>query len=264
MSPVAWLGDEQRKLVDTIEDPIQAEELRDYFSNRGFRSDIFVRGKVALSDIRLREHAEHIHLWGSPGVEYKAEVELKHAMVTRNDSFHKPLFDRLHRSETTLAELFNAPEFGALSMDQLLKILRLSIAVGETSIRYGAIQPRASADRLNAVLLARVERGEVWSALASPRLGGGTGVGTLDQLMMASLHEKADRTKALSKDIDELIARVTRSLAATGLQLRVGDAEVPPEDIAKRLGHIFADSSKKLIAHSVELGFWPALKTAAR
>jgi hypothetical protein len=164
----------------------------------------------------------------------------------------------------TLAELFDVPEFAGVDIDGVLKLVRLSIAVGETSIRYGAVQSRESADRLNAALLSRVERGEIWSALASPRLGGGEGVSTLDLLMMASLHEKADRKRALSKDIDELVARVTRSLAATGLRLRVGDVEVALADIAKRVGHIFEDSGKKLIAHSVERGFWAQQKTTAR
>jgi len=166
-----------------VTDPIEAEELRDYFANRSFRSDIFVRGKAVLSDIRLREQAEHIHLWGNPSVSFKQVVELEHATVTRSDAYHQPLFDRLRRSEMTLAELFDAPELAGVDIDGVLKLLRLSIAVGETSIRYGAVQPRASADRLNAVLLPRVERGKIWSALASPRLGGGAGVGTLDLLI---------------------------------------------------------------------------------
>jgi hypothetical protein len=264
MAPVGWLSGEQRQLLDTVTDPIEAEELRDYFSNRSFRSDIFVRGKAALSDIRLREQAEHIHLWGNPSVSYKQVVELEHASVTRNDNIHQALFEHLHRSEMTLTELFDAPEFARVGIDGILKLVRLSIAVGETSIRYGAVQPRASADRLNAVLLSRVERGETWNALASPRLGGGAGVGTLDLLMMASLHEKTDRKKALTKDMDELSARVARSLAVTGLQLRVGEVEVAPGDITKRMGHLFEDSGKTLITHSIERGFWATQKTAAR
>jgi len=81
---------------------------------------------------------------------------------------------------------------------------------------------------------------------------------------MASLHEKVDRKKALGKDMDELTAGVVRSLAVTGLQLRVGDVEVAPGDITKRMSHIFEDSGKTLIAHSVERGFWAAQKTASR
>ncbi len=71
MSPVAWLADEQREMLETVTDPVEAEELRDYFANRGFRSDIFVRGKAPLSDVRLREQAADIHLWGNPMVAYK-------------------------------------------------------------------------------------------------------------------------------------------------------------------------------------------------
>lgn len=262
MLPVEWLSDEQRELVNTISDPIDAEEVHDYCSNRLFRRDIFVRGNMPLSDTRLREQAEHIHVWGNASVAYAPVVASEHAMVTRGPVFHHTLYALLRRSEMTLAQIFDSPEFTGLTLDDILKILRLSIATGETSIRYGAEQPRETADRLNAVLLSRAERGEVWNALASPRIGGGAAVGTLDQLLLASLHEKTDRTKALSKDTDELIARIKRSLVATGLRLRIAGAEVPPEDIGMRLGHILADSGKKLIAHSERLGFWRAQKPA--
>ncbi|MEA3089888.1 MAG: hypothetical protein QOJ04_1230 [Caballeronia sp.] len=264
MSPVGWLGDAQRDMLETVADPIEAEELRDYFANRGFRSDIFVRGKAPLSDLRLREQAEHIHVWGNPAVPYKTEVKLEHAMLTRGDAFHKPLFDRLHGAEMTLAQVFDAPEFAGLSLDAILKLLRVSLAVGETFVRYGAAQPRATADRLNAVLLTKAERGEALGALASPRMGGGAGISVLDELMLAALHEKADPVKALTRDIDELIARVSRSLVATGLRLQVGGAEVSPEDTTTRLRHIFEDSGEKLIAHSEGLDLLPVQKTSKR
>jgi Predicted methyltransferase regulatory domain len=263
MAPVGWLREGQRELLDTIADPVLAEELLDYLANRSFRSDIFVRGKVPLSDIRLREQAGHIHLWGKPGTVYNPEVQLEHATVTRNDGAHKSLFDLLQGSEMTLAQVFDAPEFAGMNLDAIMKIVRISLAAGETSVRYGDIRPRARADQLNEVLLSRAEGGEVWTALASPRLGGGEGISTLDQLVMASLHKKADRTRALGEDIDELTSRVKRSLAVTGLRLRVGEIEVPQEDTEKRLAHIFADSGKKLIEHSIERGFWPAEKAKA-
>ena len=224
MSPAGWLAEPQREMLEAVADPIEAEELRDYFANRGFRSDIFVRGKASLSDVRLREQAEHIHLWGNSAVSYKTAVTLEHATLTRSDAFHKPLFDLLHGAEMTLAQLFDAPAFAGLTLDAILKLLRVSIAVGETMVRYGAAQPRAMADRLNAVLLARAEQGEASGALASPRLGGGAGISVLDQLMLATLDTKADPEKALAKNIDESIARVSRSLVATGLRLQ---GEVP-------------------------------------
>jgi SAM-dependent methyltransferase len=96
MSPVGWLGERQREMLETVTDLIEAEELRDYFANRVFRSDIFVRGKAPLSDLRLREQAEHVHVWGNPAVLYQAAVKLEHATLTRGEAFHKPLFDLLH------------------------------------------------------------------------------------------------------------------------------------------------------------------------
>ena len=264
MSPVAWLAEPQREMLEAVTDPIEAEELRDYFANRGFRSDIFVRGKAPLSDLRLREQAEQIHLWGNPAVPYKTAVTLEHATLTRSDAFHKPLFDLLRGAEMTLAQVFDAAEFAGLALDDILKLLRLSIAVGETLVRYGAPQPREAADRLNAALLTRAEQGEASGALASPRLGGGAGISALDGMMLASLHAKADQVKALTRDIDELVARVSRSLIATELKLQVGGAEVPPEETTTRLRHIFEDSGKKLIAHSIELGFLSTQKTSGR
>ena len=264
MAPVAWLTERQQHMVDAIADPIEAEEVRDYFANRGFRSDIFIRGKAPLSDIRLREQARQIHLWGNSSATYTADVSVEHATITRADTHHKPLFELLRRAETTLAEIFDAPVVAGLSLDAILKLLRLSIAVGETFVRYGPEQPRAAADRLNAALLSRVEAGEGWSALASPRQGGGAGISMVDQLMLAALHDKPDPMKALTKNIDELVARTKRSMAATGLKLKVGDKEVPEEDIDRRIGHMFEDSGKKLLAHAVEQGFFPAARKTSR
>lgn len=264
MSPVGWLGERQREMLETVTDLIEAEELRDYFANRVFRSDIFVRGKAPLSDLRLREQAEHVHVWGNPAVLYQAAVKLEHATLTRGEAFHKPLFDLLHGAEMTLAQVFDAPEFAGLSFDAILKLLRVSIAVGETFVRYGAVQPRAAADRLNAVLLTRAEQGEALGALASPRLGGGATISVLDELMLASLYAKADPVKALTRDIDELVARVSRSLIATDLRLQVGGAEVSPEETTTRLRHIFEDSGEKLIAHSEGLDFLLVQKTSKR
>jgi SAM-dependent methyltransferase len=264
MAPVEWLTQAQRELVESVDDPVAAEELRDYCANHTFRKDVFIRGKVLLTANRLRDHAEHIHLWGNPAATYVPVVQVEHASITRGGELNRALFDFFRGTEMTLAQLIDAPRFADVPFDLLMNTLRLSIAVGETSIRYGAIQPRAAAERLNSVLLSRAERGEVWNALASPRLGGGEGVGTFDQLLLASFRGKPDRIKAMNDDMDELIARVKRSLAATGLRLRIGKIEVPAEDIEMRLGHIFADSGKKLIAHAETLGFWvePQLEEA--
>jgi SAM-dependent methyltransferase len=263
MAPVGWIGDEQRKLLDTVTDPVESEEMLDYLANRSFRSDIFVRGKVPLSDARLRQQAGHVHLWGKPGIAYNLAVELEHAVVTRNDGVHRTLFELLHDSEMTLAQVFDAPEFAGMTLDAILKAVRIAIAAGEISVRYGDIRPRVQADQLNDVLLSRAEWGEVWNALASPRLGGGEGVSTLDLLMIAALHKKADRTRALGEDIDELTSRVKRSLALTGLHLQMGETAVPQDDTEKRLAHIFANSGNKLIEHSTERGIWLAEKAKA-
>jgi 2-polyprenyl-3-methyl-5-hydroxy-6-metoxy-1,4-benzoquinol methylase len=264
MSPVAWLSDEQRIWMDGVGDPVRAEELRDYFANRAFRSDIFVRGRVTLNDSRLREQAARVHLWGNPDVEYASVVSVEHTSVTRVGDYHRAMFDLLHRSEATLADIFDAPEFAGLDLDYVLKLVRLSLAANETSLRYGPMQPRAAADRLNAVLLARMEQGEGWPALATTRLGGGAGVSGLDQLLMASLNEKEDRTKSLGKDILELSARVARSMQTSGLNLTIAGDKVDRDDVSKRIGHIFADSGAKLIAHCVAQGFWTEPKAGRR
>ncbi|MGA7815496.1 hypothetical protein, partial [Caballeronia sp.] len=155
-------------------------------------------------------------------------------------------------------------EFVGLYLDEVLKLVRLSIATNETFLRYGPVQPRAAADRLNAVLLARMERGEGWQALASTRLGGGAGVKALDQLLKASLNEKEDRRKALGKDIKELTARVARSLQTSGLNLTVAGDAVDRDDVSKRIGDIFAESGAKLIAYCIEQGFWTEQKAGRR
>ena len=258
MSPVAWLTDEQAAIVGSIKDPLFAEEVRDYFCNRSFRSDVFVRGKATLNDIRLREHAKRIHLWANPKAQYQQTVKIEHAQVNRSDEAHRPLFDLLRKSEMTLDQLFDAPELAGHGIDTIMQIVRFSLAAGETAIRYGDVQPRAAADRLNTVLLSHAERGEKWDALASPKFAGGVPVGLLDQLLIAPLRAKSDPKRALTSDIDELVAHVERSLLNTGLNLNVGERVTPREEMPAAIRKILDDSGAALIALCDENDFWPA------
>lgn len=257
MQPVAWLTDAQAAVVAGIRDPMFAEEVRDYFCNRSFRSDIFVRGKAALNDVRLREHAKRIHLWANVKVEYQPTAKLEHASVNRNEGVHRPLYDLLRRApETTLDQLFDAPELAAHGIDTIMQIVRFSLAVGETSLRYGDVQPRVAADRLNTVLLDQAERGEKWDALASPRFAGGVSVGLLDQLLIAPLRAKRDPKSALTSEIDEIAAHVERSLSNSGLNLNVGDRITPREEMPAAIRKILADSGPALLALCDENDFW--------
>jgi SAM-dependent methyltransferase len=259
MSPVSWLTSEQSEVLKSIKDPVFAEEVRDYFCNRSFRSDIFVRGKAPLNDVRLREHAKRVHLWANPRAEYQPAVTLEHASVNRSDDAHRPLFDLLRRkSETTLDELFDAPELAGFDIESIMQLVRFSLAAGETSIRYGDVAPRAAADRLNTVLLDRAERGEKWDALASPKFAGGVPVGLLDQLLIAPLRMKRDPTAALTSDIDELVAHAARSLVNTGLHLNVGSRATTREEMPAAIRNILDTSGPALIALCDQNDLWPA------
>ena len=171
-----------------------------------------MRGKATLNDIRLREHAKRIHLWANPKAQYQQTVKIEHAQVNRSDEAHRPLFDLLRKSEMTLDQLFDAPELAGHGIDTIMQIVRFSLAAGETAIRYGDVQPRAAADRLNTVLLSHAERGEKWDALASPKFAGGVPVGLLDQLLIAPLQAKR-RSEARADERYRRTRRACRALA---------------------------------------------------
>jgi hypothetical protein len=186
-------------------------------------------------------------------------VTLEHASVNRSDDAHRPLFDLLRRkSETTLDELFDAPELAGFDIESIMQLVRFSLAAGETSIRYGDVAPRAAADRLNTVLLDRAERGEKWDALASPKFAGGVPVGLLDQLLIAPLRMKRDPTAALTSDIDELVAHAARSLVNTGLHLNVGSRATTREEMPAAIRNILDTSGPALIALCDQNDLWPA------
>ncbi|SAL47094.1 class I SAM-dependent methyltransferase [Caballeronia telluris] len=259
MSPVSWLTNEQSDVINSIKDPMFAEEVRDYFCNRSFRSDVFVRGRAPLNDVRLREHAKRVHLWANPKAEYQPAVTLEHASVNRSEDAHRPLFDLLRsKPETTLDELFDAPGLAGFGIDSIMQLVRFSLAAGETSIRYGDVAPRAAADRLNTVLLDRAERGEKWDALASPKFAGGVPVGLLDQLLIAPLRMKRDPKAALTSDIDELVARAERSLTNSGLHLNVGSRATTREEMPAAIRNIFNTSGPALVALCDQNDLWPA------
>jgi len=111
------------------------------------------------------------------------------------------------------------------------------------------------------VLLDRAERGDKWDALASPRFAGGVPVGLLDQLLIAPLRSKRDAKRAITGEIDELVAHVERPLANSGLNLNIGSEPTPREQIPDALRKIIANSGDALIALCDTNDFWPAKRS---
>lgn len=108
--PEVMLTPEQRELCAEIGDPAFAETLKDFFSRRAFRKDVYVRGKRPMSAARQAEILRTIklNLVRLPD-ELRYEFENASGKTHFNEDVYRPVFEALSRGPATIGELLDLP-----------------------------------------------------------------------------------------------------------------------------------------------------------
>jgi SAM-dependent methyltransferase len=227
------LTNEGIAFLNEIEHPILREQVRDYFVNRQFRKDIYLRGVRRLSPAEIQERTlatrlvlEHpIH--AIPMTVSSAQGEGK-----LNERVFQPFIE-------ALADRDYAPKsFGDLARTLPNVSLPESIAAGAVLVGAGHAMPchseatvqqvGNSCGRLNLHLLERARTRDDLNHLASPVIGGGVAVGRFQQLFLLARHG------GLAQPVDW--ARFTWQLLAEQGQLVIKNdkvLETPDENLAE-------------------------------
>jgi hypothetical protein len=182
------LGDKAQELLQEVADPAARETLRDYFVNRQFRRDIFVRGGRQLS---AREREERLLATRVALVTpvLPAKVRFPLGEVTLDPQTYGPIADSLAERPRPLAELLAQPRVAAVGPNAAFQAAVVLIASGHVAPALdaeGEEGRQASVARFNKAVLARVANGGGESTLASPVLGTGLPVPPVDRLFLAA------------------------------------------------------------------------------
>lgn len=178
----------QQHLLAEIAEPALRETTRDYLVNRQFRRDIFVRGRLALSSIEVRES------WLSLRValtlvrsDIPATVKGVLGEATLQPQVYDPILDVLSEGPRTLQQLSTDARLMQLDFAALQQAITVLIGAGHLVPclpEEGESDRAASVRAFNLAILERARHGEELQFLASPVTGSGHHLGRCDQLFL--------------------------------------------------------------------------------
>lgn len=216
--------------------PLQ-ELYRDFFANRNFRRDVYLRGAIPMSSGERRARLDQMRI-GLAVVPDQVTYTTKCAIGEIGfDSPHcRAVVAALANGPRSVGDLRGEGVLAGLSDNALLAALH-ALIISNTLIPVGsASNPGAARDpaaRLNREILARSRGGDNLPALASPRLGTGIPLPASDLMLLDN---------DWSQDNDTLARTIAERLRAIGHSLIVNGRTL--SDPADLLNHIRGEADQ--------------------
>jgi predicted O-methyltransferase YrrM len=214
-----------------IEHPIMREQSRDYFINRQFRKDLFLRGVRHLSTAEQREQTLATRLVLERLVEaIPMTVNGPQGEATLQDSIFRPIVRELaarNYAPKSFAELLRA--IPAFSLPELVMAGAVLVGAGHAApCQAEAAVPgtRKTCEALNHYLLERARTRDDIGYLASPVIGGGIAVDRFQQLFLLARKTRGDQPTEWARFAWQLLADHGQTLVKEGRTL-----ESPEENL---------------------------------
>lgn len=189
------IGREGAKLLSGIDDRALRETVKDFFVNRAFRRDVFVKGPVATPKAK---QGELLSAWrfalSKPRGQLSLEVPAFGTTVRLKAQVYEPVLERLEAGPATGRELLDDAAISAVGLRKLVTALRLLVGLNHVQpIAATEADPgpktTAAAERFNRVVLDAARDSADRHALASPLTGGGILLDRVRQLFLLALAE---------------------------------------------------------------------------
>jgi len=189
------LTEEQQKFLSTLSDPILAEVTRDMILGRQFRRDIFVKGRVPLSETQGRTRWLNTRFaLTTPGSAVDMTFETALGKLQLRPDVYGPMLEVLAGGPLTLRNLIDRlpdPRPSWTSLTDAIKVL----------VGRGDLQPCLSGDgdavrapstrAFNSAVMAHASASAELGYLASPVTGGGVRVDRITQMLLLAQREGA-------------------------------------------------------------------------
>jgi hypothetical protein len=210
--------------LNGIENAIQREQARDYFVNRQFRKDLFLRGVRRLSAAEQREQTLAARLvLTRPAGTIPMTVRGAQGEAVLHESIFRPLIE-------TLAARDDAPksfhELGlalpAISLPQLVTAGAVLVGADHAApcqAQTDAREVRETCEALNSHLLERARTRDDINHLASPVTGSGIAVGRFQQLFLLAGRNGSDTPAEWAMFVARLLAEQGQALVKGGKPL---------------------------------------------
>lgn len=220
------------EFLNKIESPVMREQVRDYFINRQFRKDLYIRGAR-----RISSYERITRLMGTNYVLMNTEpFPDKFQVAVGEISLAKDVCEKIHdylASKNYSPKNFNDfikknPEIAAQSIEQILIILVHSSNIAPCQSDAAAKIVKPKCDALNKYFCDRAKNSSDISFMASPVTGGGITVNRFEQLFLSALADGKKSADNIASVVWEILSTQGQALMSNGNKL-----ETPEENIAQ-------------------------------
>ena len=216
-----------------IANPIVREQVKDYFTNRQFRKDIYVRGlrKLSIAETQDKVLATRYVLL-TPAAEVPMNIDTEQGVLKMAEDSYRPLIEFLAEDNfrpKDFVEYSVRNDVSPRDIVEMVRVLTLANRIIPCQSEAATKLVKKSCDKLNAYICERSQFSETINFLASPVTGVGVNVNRVLQLLIANY-------KAGVKDTGKLADAVWKVLSRQGQKILFnGKALENPEDNIEHL-----------------------------
>ncbi|KIC25910.1 class I SAM-dependent methyltransferase [Leisingera sp. ANG-M6] len=184
---------EQRALLDSESDPVRREGLRDVLLNEHFRTDVFVKGRLAHTP------RGEIGAWFATTLALTrpyngGALKFHHRSqdVPLAQAEYAPVLQALSQGPATVRSLLDQGAFGTMEWGAITRMLTVLAGTGQIApaLPQEGLEHRTAACRaFNLAVCKRAEESDALRYLASPVTGGGVELDRFEQLFLLARSE---------------------------------------------------------------------------
>ncbi|EGF31718.1 hypothetical protein IMCC9480_3491 [Oxalobacteraceae bacterium IMCC9480] len=216
MLPGLYLNDEKQGVLGKIADSGLRETAKDFFLNRKFRRDVFVRGARKMSPIRQGEWLQTLSVaLLKPHQHVKlSQLPVGLMEVCIDEAGFGPIMEKLAGGPCTLTHLLGPDAMKNQPFPAAFGVILMLTGSSQTSLYLPRTVNPDAAHRLNAVLAEEGHHNDHYRTLASPLTGSGVVVNPVDLLVVDVVRQRPEEL------VSTVIAQAQASLARRGRRLR--------------------------------------------
>ncbi|MEK9969168.1 MAG: class I SAM-dependent methyltransferase, partial [Ferrovibrio sp.] len=185
------LTQEQQALLNEIGNPDQREVMHDFATNRQFRRDLYIRGRLPLE-----AGNRTVRLMATRFVLSTSSADIPRSLLTPlgrlglSAAVFDPLLNQLSRGPCTLSQLMEDDALLSVGFPTVMEAV--TVLVGQNHLQpclpaSGDADRAESTSSFNTAVLERALYSNELQFLASPLTGGGFQIGRFDQLFLLAV-----------------------------------------------------------------------------
>ena len=224
------MAKETQEFLNTIESPIMREQVKDYFFNRQFRKDLYIRGSRMLSSFEKFERLFKINfiLTSTKPLSEKIQAGMGELTVKNNicEKISEYLAAENYRPKNFNDFLKQNPEITPPEIEEMLLIYTHSGAIAPCQTDAEIKKVEKNCRNLNKYICERAKESDEISALASPVIGCGINFSSFDRLFISAILDGKNSADEMANYAWETISTHGKRLVSSNAELETAEENI--------------------------------------